>query len=215
VKCSHETLLLYGITGGSNPLPLVEQVKAAIAGGITFLQLREKHLPQSEVVREARELYSLCRASRIPFVINDDVEAALLADVDGVHIGQSDAKLAEARRILGAKKIIGVSAHTVAEAVAAEQGGADYLGVGAMFATATKRDAEIVSMDELKAICRAVTIPVVVIGGISMETLPQFQDSGACGAAVISAIFSQPDIASATRAMKRTALTFLSGRKGK
>jgi len=198
-------MLLYAVTGGTSPLPLEEQVKLAIGGGITFLQLREKNLCGAPLAELAKKLIPLCRRAGIPFVLDDDVEAALESGADGVHVGQSDMVLESARKILGPGKIIGVSAHTVEEALAAERGGADYLGVGAMFATATKSDAEIVSFETLLAICGAVKIPVVAIGGINGSNLEQFRNSGADGAAIVSAIFSQPDILSATRTLRAQA----------
>ena len=194
MKCTEESMRLYAVTGGTSALPLTEPVRQAVAGGATFVQLREKTLDYAVIVREALELKEICAAAKIPLVIDDDVQAALEADVDGVHVGQSDMALAEARRLLGPEKIVGVSVHTVEEALAAERGGADYLGVGAMFATASKTDAEVLSFETLRAIGEAVQIPVVVIGGISLENLPRFAGSGADGAAVVSAIFSQPDI---------------------
>jgi len=194
---------LYAVTGGASALPLEEQVKQAISGGVTFLQFREKHLPYPELLAEAAALAKICREAEIPFVVNDDVQAALESGAGGVHVAQSDCALAEARSLLGPGKIIGVSAHTVAEAVAAERGGADYIGVGAMFSTATKSDAELVSFDELQAICRSVSIPVVAIGGIHSGNIGMLEGSGADGIAVVSALFSAPDIPAAAKELKR------------
>lgn len=205
MKCTEESMRLYAVTGGTSALPLTEQVRQAVAGGATFVQLREKTLDHAAIVREALELKEICAAAKIPLVIDDDAQAALEADVDGVHVGQSDMALAEARRLLGPEKIVGVSVHTVEEALAAERGGADYLGVGAMFATATKTDAEVLSFETLRAIGETVQIPVVVIGGISLENLPRFAGSGADGAAVVSAIFSQPDIRKAAAELRSLA----------
>lgn len=205
MKCSEKSMLLYAVTGGSSILPLKEQVRQAISGGITFLQLRGKDCSTEKLVEQAKELIPLCREASIPFVIDDDVQAALISGADGVHVGQSDMVLAEARRILGPDRIIGVSAHTVEEAAAAERGGADYIGVGAMFSTMTKTDAELVSFETLRAICDAVSIPVVAIGGISASNIQRFKDSGANGAAVVSAIFSSPDIICATAGLRELA----------
>lgn len=202
VKCSEKSMRLYAVTGGTSSLPLAEQVRQAVAGGATFVQLREKTPDHAEIVRKALELKEICAAAKVPLVIDDDVRAAREADVDGVHVGQSDMALADARRLLGPGKIVGVSVHTVEEALTAERGGADYLGVGAMFATATKTDAEVLSFETLREICAAVRIPVVAIGGISMENLPRFAGSGADGAAVVSAIFSQPDIRKAAAELR-------------
>ncbi len=189
-------LLLYAVTDRSwlQGRSLVSVAGEALEGGVTFLQLREKHQNHDTFLAEARELKTLCALRRVPFVINDDVEIARACDADGVHIGQCDMELTRARQILGPEKIIGVSAQTVEQALTAERNGADYLGVGAMFPTATKGDAEVVPMETLKAITSAVKIPVVVIGGINEERLPLFSGSGACGAAIVSAIFAAPDV---------------------
>lgn len=153
-------------------------------------------------MKEAVEIQELCKRYHVPFVINDDVDIAIKMDADGVHVGQSDMEAGDVREKLGADKIIGVSAQTVAQAVLAEQRGADYLGVGAVFPTGSKEDAKEVSLENLKAICAAVTIPVVAIGGISLENVLELKDSGICGIAVISAIFAQQDIEQATRELK-------------
>ena len=141
----------------------------------------------------------MCRRFNVPFVINDNVEIAKLADADGVHLGQDDMPVEQARQILGANKIIGVSAHTVEQAIKAQRGGADYLGVGSVFPTSTKLDAEPMSKETVKAICSAVSIPVVAIGGITRDNLLQLSGCGLSGAAVVSALFSQPDIEQATK----------------
>ena len=125
MKCTEESMRLYAVTGGTSALPLTEQVRQAVAGGATFVQLREKTLDHAAIVWKALELKEICAATKVPLVIDDDVQAALESDVDGVHVGQSDMALAEARRLLGPEKIVGVSVHTVEEAQAAERGGAD------------------------------------------------------------------------------------------
>lgn len=176
-------------------------VQAALAGGATFVQLRQKNASTGQLVERARELIPLCRAAGVPFVINDDVEAARIAEADGVHVGQSDAACADARTALGADAIVGVSVQTVEQALAAQAAGADYLGVGAMFPTATKPDAETVSLHTLRAICDAVSIPVVAIGGLDAATIPRLAGCGVAGAAVVSAIFGADDIEAATHAL--------------
>ena len=200
----NNSLLLYAVTdrawlGGRT---LATDVEYAIRGGATFLQLREKDMPYEAFCREADEIGALCRAYRVPFVINDNVEVALASGADGVHVGQHDRTASDVRRLIGPDKILGVSAQTVEQARLAEAQGADYLGVGSVFPTSTKLDADAVSYETLCEICRAVSIPVVAIGGITRENLPQLTGSGIDGIAVISAIFAQPDIESATRALR-------------
>ena len=166
-----EDMLLYIVTDRSwlGESTLEEEVCAAIEGGATFLQIREKDMARQDFVGEARSLKGLAEAAGIPYVINDDVDIALEVDADGVHIGQSDGAVAEARRKIGPDKILGVSAQTLKQALAAEKDGADYLGVGAVFSTSTKTDAKEVSFETLKSICGSVKIPVVAIGGINEE----------------------------------------------
>ena len=171
---------------------------------MTFLQLREKNLDDKHFLEEAVELQELCKQYKVPFIVNDNVDIALKMNADGVHVGQSDMQAADVRAKLGPDKIIGVSAQTVEQAVLAQQRGADYLGVGAVFPTGSKADADDVSFETLKAICEAVTIPVVAIGGITQENLEQLKGSGICGIAVISAIYAQSDIKEASRKLKET-----------
>ena len=185
------------------------QVEKALQGGATFIQLREKNLDQDHFMEEALELKKLCAAYHVPFVINDNVEIAAKMDADGVHVGQSDMEAGDVRAKLGPDKIIGVSAQTVEQAILAEQRGADYLGVGAVFHTGSKADAEDVSHETLTAICNAVKIPVIAIGGITRDNVTELSGSGICGIAVISAIFAQKDIVSATKALKEQTLRML------
>lgn len=194
-------MLLYAVTDSAwlHGRTLASCVREALAGGATFVQLREKHMTTDELVKEARTILPICREARVPFLIDDDVEAARLVGADGVHVGQSDTACAEARRILGPDAIVGVSAQTVEQAVAAEQAGADYLGVGALIPTPTKPDAVDVTPEELARICRAVGIPVVGIGGLHLSTVDILDGTGAAGAAVVSAIFAAEDIESDTR----------------
>ena len=194
-------MLLYAVTDSAwlHGRTLASCVREALAGGATFVQLREKHMTTDELVKEARTILPICREARVPFLIDDDVEAARLVGADGVHVGQSDTACAEARRILGPDAIVGVSAQTVEQAVAAEQAGADYLGVGALIPTPTKPDAVDVTPEELARICRAVGIPVVGIGGLHLSTVDILDGTCAAGAAVVSAIFAAEDIESDTR----------------
>lgn len=194
-------MLLYAVTDSAwlHGRTLASCVREALAGGATFVQLREKHMTTDELVEEAKTILPICREARVPFLIDDDVEAARLVGADGVHVGQSDTACAEARRILGPDAIVGVSAQTVEQAVAAEQAGADYLGVGALIPTPTKPDAVDVTPEELARICRAVGIPVVGIGGLHLSTVDILDGTGAAGAAVVSAIFAAEDIEGDTR----------------
>lgn len=199
-----DDLLLYGVTDrrGLGGLSLTEAVRQSLDGGVTFVQLREKHLGREEFVAEALALKALCAEYGVPFVINDDVELAAEVDADGVHVGQSDMAAEDVRARIGEGKILGVSAQTVEQAVAAEKCGADYLGVGAVFPTGSKDDAEDVSYDTLRDICNAVSIPVIAIGGITAANAAKLSGSGICGVAVISAIYCADDIAKAARTMR-------------
>lgn len=211
MKCDKKDLLLYAVTDRSwlNGETLYQQVEKAIKGGATFIQLREKELDSEHFLQEAVEIKKLCQKYHVPFVINDNIEIALAMDADGVHVGQSDMEAGNVRKLLGENKIIGVSAQTVEQAILAEEQGADYLGVGAVFPTGSKADAEDVSRDTLEAICKAVHIPVIAIGGITKENVSRLQGSGICGIAVISAIFAQKDIEAATKELKAvTELSF-------
>jgi thiamine-phosphate pyrophosphorylase len=204
MNCTKEELLLYAVTDRSwlHGRTLKEQVKEALDGGVTFLQLREKQIDSELFLQEAQELKELCKQYQVPFVINDDVELALKVDADGVHVGQSDMEAGDVRKKLGKDKIIGVSAQTVEQAVMAEKHGADYLGVGAVFPTSSKDDAQEVDYETLKAICQAVQIPVIAIGGINTQNVDRLKGSGICGVAVISAIFAQEDIKEAAKELK-------------
>lgn len=205
MKCAKENLLLYAVTDRHwlDGRTLKEVVLESLEGGVTMLQLREKHLDEAHFLEEAKELQALCRSWHVPFLINDNVEIALAMDADGVHVGQSDMAAGDVRKKLGDDKIIGVSAQTVEQALLAEKAGADYLGVGAVFPTSSKDDANEVSYETLKAICSAVSIPVVAIGGITQENVHQLAGSGICGAAVISAIYAKPDIKKAAEELKK------------
>ena len=196
MNCTKEDMLLYAVTdrAWTGEKTLMEQVKEALEGGITFLQLREKKLGEEEFLREAKDMKALAAAYHVPFVINDNVELALAIGADGVHVGQDDMEAGKVREKLGPDKIIGVSAHSVEEAIEAEKNGADYLGAGAVFSTSTKGDAGALSMETLKAICSSVSIPVVAIGGIKEENILSLKGTGVAGAAIVSGIFARKNI---------------------
>lgn len=198
-------LLLYAVTDRHwlNGRTLYSVVKESLDGGVTFLQLREKELDEVHFLEEAKELQQLCREYQVPFIVNDNVDIAISMNADGVHVGQSDMEAGDVRAKLGPDKIIGVSAQTVEQAVLAEKHGADYLGVGAVFPTGSKEDADDVSYETLKAICEAVSIPVIAIGGITQENVKELAGSGICGIAVISAIYAQQDIRKASEDLKK------------
>lgn len=206
MRLNKEDLLLYAVTDRrwlKEGETLVTRTEEAIDGGVTFVQLREKDLDEENFEREGRELKELCRKRGVPFVINDNVKLAAKLDADGVHVGQSDMEALDVRRIIGEDKILGVSAQTVEQAVTAEKHGADYLGVGAVFPTGSKDDAAEVSYDTLKAICDAVKIPVIAIGGITEENVTELSKSGICGIAVISALYAKEDIKSAAQRLRK------------
>lgn len=206
MKCDKKDLLLYAVTDRYwlDGRSLKEVVKESLDGGVTFLQLREKNLDDETFLQEAIELQEMCKEYRIPFVVNDNVDIALQMNADGVHVGQSDMEAGCVREKLGPDKILGVSAQTVEQAILAEKRGADYLGVGAVFTTGSKADAEDVSHETLKAICEAVSIPVVAIGGITKENVSLLKGTGICGVAVISAIYAQKNIKEAAKELKET-----------
>lgn len=207
MKLEPSLLRLYAVTDRSwlNGGRLVDAVAAALDGGATFVQLREKALDPADILAEARQLAALCHARQVPFVVDDNVDIALAAGADGVHVGQSDLAARRARALLGPDKILGVSAHNAAEALAAQADGADYLGCGAAFVTGTKLDAHPVSAETMRAVTAAVDIPVVAIGGISAANISQLNGRGLAGVAVVSGIFAQPDITAAARELYRLA----------
>lgn len=196
-----QSMLLYAITDrmwlreGETLAAVTERV---LQSGATFLQIREKELAHDAFLAEAIELKALCERYRVPFVVNDDIDIALACGADGVHVGQSDIVGKDLRALIGPDMLLGISANTVETAVAAQKAGADYIGVGAVFGTTTKKDAETLSVPALRAICDAVDIPVVAIGGISRDNIAQLAGSGIDGVSVISAIYGQPDPAAAT-----------------
>ena len=208
MKITAENMQMYLVTDRSWLKPgetLAEQVETALAAGATCVQLREKHTPREEFLALARELKPVCARYGVPFLINDDLEIAREVDADGVHVGQEDAACREARRVLGPDKIIGVSCHTLQEALQAVEDGADYLGLGAVFATGTKGDATAMDHEELRRICAGVSLPKVAIGGISEKNILDLAGTGVDGVAVISAVFACEDKAGAVRRLRELA----------
>lgn len=196
-----EGMLLYAVTDrswlkeGQTLLSVCEDV---LANGATFLQIREKDLDANSFEAEAAKLKDLCARHKVPYVVNDSVEIALAINADGVHVGQSDMKGRDIRSMIGTDKILGISAGTVEEAIAAENAGADYIGVGAVFGTGTKKNARTLTVEKLKEIRNSVSIPVVAIGGINGKNLMELSGSGVDGVAVVSAIFAAEDPGKAT-----------------
>lgn len=181
---------------------LYEQVEAALKGGASCVQLREKELNDEDFLREALELSTLCKRYRVPFFINDNVDVAIRCHADGIHVGQKDMQAAQVRQRVGPDMMIGVSVHSVAEALEAVRNGADCLGAGAVFATSTKTDVQTMPRETLRAICQAVNIPVVAIGGINKENIAALSGTGVDGVALVSAIFGADDIEGACRELR-------------
>lgn len=197
MKLSKQDLAVYAVTDRKwlkEEETLAQQVEKAIQGGATIIQLREKHLHDEEFLAQAQAVKQVTDRYGVLLIINDNVDVAIAVDAAGVHVGQEDIGAGEVRRRLGPQKILGVSAQTVAHALAAQAAGADYLGVGAVFPTSSKDDAVEVDKETLQAICEAVEIPAVAIGGITADNMTQLQGTGIVGVAVISAIFGQPDV---------------------
>ena len=205
MKCDKKTMLLYAVTDRAwlNGSTLYSQVESALKGGVTCVQLREKELDDEAFLAEAIEISALCKKYDVPFFINDNVEVAVKCKADGIHVGQEDMAAAKVRERVGDDMMIGVSVHTVEEAQAAVAAGADCLGVGAMFSTSTKADADVLSMDILRDICAAVDIPVVAIGGIGKHNIGQLKGTGVDGVALVSAIFSAEDIESECKELRK------------
>lgn len=202
------SMLLYAVTDRSwlkDGETLAKVCEDVLKNGATFLQIREKDLDAASFKQEAKELKTLCASLKVPFVVNDSVEIAMDIDADGVHVGQSDIRGRDIRAMIGPDKILGISAGTVEEAVAAEKAGADYIGVGAVFATSTKKNARALSHEALCNICQAVNIPVVAIGGINGSNMQELRGSGIDGIAVVSAIFAAADPVNATRELLQQA----------
>lgn len=201
MKCDKRQMLLYAVTDRAwvGRQTLYQQVEAALAGGVTCVQLREKELDEAAFLQEAKDLCALCRRYGVPFIVNDNVDIAIACGADGIHVGQEDMRASEVRRRAGKDMIVGVSVHTVDEARQAVLDGADYLGLGAVFPTNTKTDADPMTKETLQAICDAVEIPVVAIGGINRDNLLRLAGSGVDGVALVSAVFSAENIREACR----------------
>lgn len=207
MKFDRRQLMVYAVTDRAwiGKMSLCEQVEAALKGGATMVQMREKSLTNDTVqdyLEEARSLRALTERYKVPLIIDDNIKLALLCGADGVHVGQNDMDAAQARALLGSDKILGVTAKTVEQALKAQEQGADYLGSGAVFGTSTKADALPMTMERLGEICRFVSIPVVAIGGICLKNIGKLKGSGAAGAAVVSGIFGAEDIEGTVRQMR-------------
>lgn len=207
MKFDKKALLLYAVTDRTwlNGKTLAEQVEESLRGGVTMVQLREKELDREHMRSEGLELKKICRRYGVPLLINDDVQLAWEINAAGVHVGQEDMEAARAREILGPDKIVGVSAHTVEEALAAQEAGADYLGLGAAFPTGTKTDVDVMSEEVMREICERVNIPCVAIGGIGPDTVLKLTGRGLAGISVVSAIYAQDDIQSASAELRALA----------
>ncbi len=205
MKCDKKHMLLYAVTdrAWTGERTLYQQVEAALKGGVTCVQLREKDMDDAAFLREAREIRALCRQYEVPFIVNDNVDVAIACGADGIHVGQEDMAAAEVRRLAGEGMILGVSVHTVEEALEAVQNGADYLGLGAVFPTSTKTDVDQMPNKTLRAICDAVDVPIVAIGGINRDNIGKLSGSGVDGVALVSAIFSADDIEAVCRELRQ------------
>jgi len=204
MKCKEEYMRLYAVTDRmwTGRQTLLEQVEDALKGGATCVQLREKELDEESFLQEAYEMKALCEKYGVPFFINDNVDIAIRCKADGIHVGQDDMEASNVRALVGEDMMIGVSVNCVEQALAAVQAGADCLGVGAMFSTSTKLDADSVSFETLRDICQTVDIPVVAIGGISKDNMMQLKGTGVDGVALVSAIFAAENIEAECRELK-------------
>ena len=201
MRLDKKHMLIFAVTDWAwvGKKSLYEPLKEALENGVTCVQLREKELNESDFLKEAKQISALCKEYKVPFIVNDNVNIAIACKADGIHIGQEDMELTNVRKLVGEDMIIGVSAHTVEEAIKAQEGGADYIGIGAVFATSTKTDVDVLSFETLRSICEAVDIPTVAIGGIKKDNICKLKGSGIDGVAVVSAIFAAKDIATATK----------------
>lgn len=204
MKCDREYMRLYAVTDRTwlGEKTLAMQVEEALRGGVTCVQLREKEMGDESFLEEAFTIKELCHRYHVPFFINDNVQVAVKCGADGIHVGQHDMEASNVREAIGSKMMLGVSAQTVEQAIKAQQNGADCLGVGAVFSTATKLDADSVEQKTLKAICNAVNIPVVAIGGIYKHNIMELRGSGIDGVALVSAIFASGDIEKECRKLR-------------
>lgn len=215
MKVSAENMRLYAVTDRKwcTDYTLEQQVEDALKGGITFLQLREKNISDEEYIEIAGSIKKLTDRYNIPFVINDNVKAALAVNADGVHLGQNDTDIRTARKLLGENKIIGATARTPQQAIKAYNDGADYLGTGALFATSTKSDAVNISIEQLNEVCRSVPIPVTAIGGINENNVLRLRGCEADGIAVVSAVFSKKNIEEAVKNLRNISESIFGNRK--
>ena len=204
MKCDKRYMLLYAVTdrAWTGEQTLYEQVEAALKGGVTCVQLREKEMDETAFLQEAKDICALCHRYGVPFIVNDNVDVAIACQADGIHVGQEDLAAGEVRRRVGDAMLLGVSVHTVEEARRAVRNGADYLGLGAVFPTSTKTDVDQMTNETLRAICDAVDVPVVAIGGINRGNLLKLSGSGVDGVALVSAIFSAEDIEDTCRKLR-------------
>lgn len=211
MKLSKDDLLLYAITDRRNLDKKVffEKIEEALQGGVTILQLREKELDEDSFINEAIEVKNICRNHGVPLIINDNVNVALKSGADGVHVGIEDMPIDEIRRTVPDSFIIGATCKTVEQAQSAERLGADYIGVGAVFPSPTKKNAVRITREHLKEICASVSIPAVAIGGISLENVDELKDGGMSGIAVVSAVFSADDIQKAASLLKEKAKSLI------
>lgn len=211
MKLSKQNMILYAVTDRSwlNGKTLAGEVEEAIIGGATFIQLREKNLDSDDFLSEATEIRKICNKYKVPFVIDDNVEIAIKSGADGVHLGQNDMNISQARTLLGKNKIIGATARTSEQAVRAEQEGADYIGSGAVFATSTKSDTVPLSYENLCKICHSVSIPVVAIGGINTGNVKYLTGSGISGIAVVSGIFKSDNVRESAGTLKEMIIDIL------
>lgn len=205
MKCDKKTMLLYAVTDRAwvGKQSLYEQVESALKGGVTCVQLREKELAEEDFLKEALEISALCKEYDVPFIINDNVEIAIKCQADGIHVGQEDMEASQVRKKVGEDMMIGVSVHSVEEALEAVKKGADCLGVGAIFSTSTKKDVNLLPKESLKDICQAVNVPVVAIGGIGKSNIIDLSGTGVDGVALVSAIFSADNIEEECRNLRK------------
>lgn len=196
MKFDSKMLRLYAVTdrGFNNSDVLYEQIKDALEGGATMIQLREKHLDEAAFIDEAKKIKILTESYNVPLIINDNIQVCLKSGADGVHVGQSDMEAGQVRAVLGNEKIIGVTAKTPQQALKAKAAGADYIGSGAVFGSSTKLDTSKISLEQLDMVCDATDLPVVAIGGISSENILELKGHKMHGVAVVSALFAQENV---------------------
>ena len=214
MRFDRSMLRLYAVTdrAWTGKMTLYEQIEAALSGGVTMVQLREKSMGTAERIQEARRVGELCHRYSVPLIVNDDVDAALAAGADGVHVGIEDATVSSIRKRVGKDFIVGATAKTVEQAQRAQDEGASYLGVGAVFPSPTKKNALRITLAQLREICASVNIPACAIGGITAENMTQLRGGGMAGFAVVSAIFAADDIVAATKELKNRAIDLIGGK---